>query len=141
MNVENSQFKVGSLDMLMSLNESSSKLDNTLDKTCKKFEKICFETGSNEIKYQDPMDESRIKDYKEYIQTFTWDSRKFNTKLPLVEICQGINKKMKDNEALIKTYVDEVNSIKNKLAGYSRKDTGNLQTRDFFDEIYTSEEL
>jgi hypothetical protein len=48
---------------------------------------------------------------------------------------------MKDNEALIKTYVDEVNSIKNKLAGYSRKDTGNLQTRDFFDEIYTSEEL
>lgn len=35
---------------------------------------------------------SIIEDYKEYIQTFTWDSRKFNTKLPLVEICQGINK-------------------------------------------------
>jgi recombinational DNA repair protein RecR len=33
---------------------------------------------------------------------------------------------MKDNEALIKTYVDEVQVIKNKLAGYVRKDQGNL---------------
>ena len=53
LNIDNSQFKVGSLDMLMALNESSAKLDANLDKTCKKFEKICFETGSTELRYKD----------------------------------------------------------------------------------------
>jgi len=48
---------------------------------------------------------------------------------------------MKDNEALIKTYFDEVNNIKSSLGAYARKDVGNYATRDFFDDIYTSETI
>lgn len=45
----------------MALNESSAKMDNLLDKTCKKFEKICFETGSAELKYVDDLDDTIIR--------------------------------------------------------------------------------
>jgi len=101
--------------MLMALNETSAKLDNTLDKICKKFEKICFDTGSTDLRYHDSMDDSRIMSYREYIEQFKWDFRKYNTKLSLGELCATIQKKMKDNEALIKNYTDEVNAIKTKL--------------------------
>jgi hypothetical protein len=42
----------------MSLNESSAKLDALLDKTSKKFEKICFETGSVELKFINEHDDT-----------------------------------------------------------------------------------
>lgn len=90
--VKMDSFKLGSLDQLMSLNESSAKLDQILDKTCKKFEKICFETGSAELKYIDAMDERRILSYREYIEQFEWDFRKYNVKMPLGDLCQTIAK-------------------------------------------------
>ncbi len=49
--------------------------------------------------------------------------------------------KTRDNEALIKTYTDDVNSIRGKLAATSRKETGNYTVRDFTDEIYTNDGL
>lgn len=61
LNVKQDSFKLGSLDQLMALNESSAKVDALLDKTCKKFEKICFETGSAELKYVDDMDDTKIR--------------------------------------------------------------------------------
>ena len=51
--MEKAQFKVGSLDQLMALNETSAKLDSQLDITCKKFEKVCFDNGANELHYTD----------------------------------------------------------------------------------------
>lgn len=59
--VKQDSFKLGSLDQLMALNESSAKMDLLLDKTCKKFEKICFETGSAELKYVDDLDDTVIR--------------------------------------------------------------------------------
>jgi hypothetical protein len=47
--VDKTQFKVGSLDQLMALNESAAKLDTQLDITCKKFEKVCFDNGATEL--------------------------------------------------------------------------------------------
>ena len=58
LSVEQDSFKLGSLDQLMSLNESSAKLDALLDKTSKKFEKICFETGSVELKFINEHDDT-----------------------------------------------------------------------------------
>ncbi len=52
---------MGSLDQLMALNESTAKMDNLIDKTCKKFEKICFETGSAELNFVNEMDETKIR--------------------------------------------------------------------------------
>lgn len=79
----------------MALNESSAKLDSTLDKTCKKFEKICFDTGTTDLRYRDGVDEEgKIMTYREYIENFKWDARKYNTKTSLKELCDTIAKKM-----------------------------------------------
>ena len=51
--IEKSQFKIGSLDQLIALNESAAKLDTTVDLDCKKLEKICFDTGSTTLEYHD----------------------------------------------------------------------------------------
>ena len=51
--MDKTQFKVGSLDQLMALNESAGKLDMQLDITCKKFEKVCFDNGAIELQYSD----------------------------------------------------------------------------------------
>lgn len=55
--VDKTQFKIGSLDQLMALNESSSKIDTALDAACKKFERVCFDTGSSTLVYKDEMDD------------------------------------------------------------------------------------
>ena len=57
--VDKTQFKIGSLDQLMTLNETSSKLDTQLDGACKKFERVCFDTGSSTLVYKDEMDDTK----------------------------------------------------------------------------------
>lgn len=42
----------------MSLNESAAKLDHTLDVACKKYEKICFDNGAQELMFKDDNDVS-----------------------------------------------------------------------------------
>lgn len=56
--VDKTQFKIGSLDQLMALNETSSKIDAMLDVACKKFERVCFDTGSSTLVYKDDRDDS-----------------------------------------------------------------------------------
>lgn len=42
-----SSFKVGSLDQLMGLAESSAKLDAQLDTICKKIERVAIDTAAD----------------------------------------------------------------------------------------------
>jgi len=37
----------------MALNDTTQKLDTQLDTACKKLEKICFDTGSTELVFND----------------------------------------------------------------------------------------
>ena len=63
MQVDKNQFKVGSLDQLMSMNEQASKMDQQLDLACKKYEKICFDNGAKQEQFQfkDDMTEKTSK--------------------------------------------------------------------------------
>jgi hypothetical protein len=47
--VDKSKFKIGTLDQLMELNEALVKVDQTLDSTCKKMEKIARETAASDL--------------------------------------------------------------------------------------------
>lgn len=77
--VDKSKFKIGTLDMLMELNETLVKVDMTLDATTKKMEKLAKEISSKEIfveisgkggKQQlHPMD---------YIKNFVWEQTKYH---------------------------------------------------------------
>ena len=52
--INKKDFKIGSLDQLMVLNETAMKLDNQLENVCKKIEKVAFETmqdQSQELQY------------------------------------------------------------------------------------------
>lgn len=42
--IDKHNFKIGSLDQLMALNETCMKLDGQLENVCKKVEKVAFET-------------------------------------------------------------------------------------------------
>ena len=44
LDIDKTNFKIGSLDQLMVLNETAMKLDNQLENVCKKIEKVAFET-------------------------------------------------------------------------------------------------
>lgn len=48
MQVDKSKFKIGTLDQLMELNETLVKVDQTLDATTKKLEKVARESSNNE---------------------------------------------------------------------------------------------
>jgi hypothetical protein len=43
--INKAQFKVGSLDQLMGLNETAAKLDVQLDQVCKKIERVALDSG------------------------------------------------------------------------------------------------
>jgi hypothetical protein len=47
---------------------------------------------------------------------------------------------MRDNELLIKTYMDDANKIRGQLLT-NKKEGGNYTARDFTDEVYNSESL
>jgi len=51
----------------MALNESSAKLDMQLDITCKKFEKVCFDSGATELQYTDEMSGNKSNSFMCFI--------------------------------------------------------------------------
>lgn len=50
-------------------------------------------------------------------------------------------KTLQTNDVYIKKFVDELNIKKGKLAALSKKEGGNLMTRDYVDDIYNSAQL
>lgn len=75
--------------------------------------------------------------YDEYIKCFEWNNNKYSYKRSLPELTGIITKKMKDHDELLKKHQEEQSTIKNQLAGYMKKEGGNLMVRDFTDDIYS----
>ena len=48
---------------------------------------------------------------------------------------------MRRSEEMLKKETEVHNQIKTKLSGYTKKEGGNLTTRDFTDDIYTNKAL
>ena len=65
---------------------------------------MCFDNGATELKYTDETSNKKCKfdktvkwlylkvDYKDYIKNFEWNARKYNQKLPLLELCGAFTK-------------------------------------------------
>ena len=69
--MDKQDFKIGSLDQLMTLNENAQKLDTSLENVCKKIEKVSFETmkePTNELQYI-PKDRSGPSNPSKYFAT------------------------------------------------------------------------
>jgi len=119
----------------MALNDTTQKLDTQLDTACKKLEKICFDTGSTELVFNDEAS-GKSMGYLEYIKTFAWNVRGFSTKRSLLELTGICQKKMKDTDEKMKNHLESHTNIKNKLSAFSKKEGGNLMVRDFTDDLY-----
>ena len=53
MQVDKTQFKIGSLDLLMQLNEHAARIDAQVEKAAIRFEKIAMDNGCNSLVYTD----------------------------------------------------------------------------------------
>jgi len=88
----------------MMLNETTQKIDTMLEIVCKKFEKVAFEHSpdpSAPMPFKVDPDRPPIS-YRDYIKTFSWMGAKYNQKRTLAEIIGAIQKKMKDNEEILR---------------------------------------
>ena len=137
----------------MQLNESAQKLDSQLDQVCRKLEKVAFDTApdanlteltyypnfnqrSNGSKWKLPALTWFLVTYKEYIKTFQWNTLKYSTKRSLMELTAVITKNMRQSDEQIKKNLEEQSSLKQKITSMTKKDQGNLQVRDYTDDIY-----
>ena len=82
--MDKSQFKVGSLNDLMELNELFAKFDTQLTNTCNKLEKTYYDM-SKELNQQPNMlveiqqarGAAKKVSIQDYLRDFTWDQIKF----------------------------------------------------------------
>ena len=74
--------------------------------------------------------------YKEYIKTFQWNTLKYSTKRSLMELTALITKNMRQSDEQIKKNLEEQSQLKQKIASMTKRDQGNLQVRDYTDDIY-----
>jgi len=132
-------FKVGTLDILMTLNEHCVKVDQALSTACNRTEKIAFDTGSQNLMYID--NEERESHYKDYITTFQWNNFKYSQGHSLKELIEIIQKTQKTNEDIIKHRQEDYKNIKDRLASYSKKEGGTYLTKDFTDDIYSRSDI
>lgn len=130
--MDKTQFKVSSLDQLMTLNETTAKLDSQLEVLTKKFEKVAMDTGTKQFFF----DEESSTSYLDYIKKFEWDVHRYSYKRSLLELVATIQKKMKTKDEMLKKQQEEYNNVRSKLASMSKKDGGNFLVRDFTDDIY-----
>lgn len=139
--MDKQDFKIGSLDQLMTLNENAQKLDTSLENVCKKIEKVSFETmkePTNELQYipKDRSGPSNPMSYRQYIMNFQWDHLKYSSKKSLNELTISVQKQMVRNDEQIRKNMEELNGYKNKISNLQKKETGNLNQRDFVDDVY-----
>ncbi len=119
----------------MELNESLVKVDQTLDSTTKKIEKLAKEMLARELKIEAF---SQSIDVADYIKNFKWDDNKYHRGRSLVEIAGLITERMKTIDSDIKKLQDEYTEARNNYNAIAKKDGSNFLTKDLSEVIYTA---
>jgi hypothetical protein len=123
----------------MQLNETTARIDGALDAVCKKIEKIEADTRgdqeSGNLTYR-PNYAGAGTPYAQYIRDFRWESLRYPTKRSLNELAITIQKQMHQKDEQIRKNMEEFTGIRQRIQAMTKKDTGNLQVRDFTDDIY-----
>jgi len=133
--VNKNQFKCGSLDELMSLNDLFQKFELTIDGSCKRIEKIAFDLY-NEV--QSRADEKAAKpefrlkisqqvpgklgadavmiEVDDYLKNFMWDTGHYAYDKTLSELGGLCLKAQKTSDDQVKAQMEKVNGLKQQLA-------------------------
>lgn len=119
----------------MELNESLVKVDQTLDSTTKKIEKLAKEMLARDLKIEAF---SQSIDVLDYIKNFKWDDNKYHRGRSLVEIAGLITERMKTIDSDIKKLQDEYTEARNNYNSVAKKEGTNFLTKDLNEVIYTA---
>lgn len=125
----------------MELNEALVKVDHTLENTVKKIEKIALEADLT--KQQKAFVEHQNKKITpfDYLKTFAWDQKKYNSSRTMVEIAGTISDQMKKIDSDLKKQQDEINELRNQHSALAKLDGNNFTTQDISKAIYTADNL
>ena len=139
----------------MELNETLVKVDQTLESTVKKMEKVVFEIETLyrnakennliiqpfvEIPVPGQSERQQVK-FDDYVKNFSWESMKYTQSRSLVELAGKISDKMKVTDNDIKKTQDELNETRTQLAAIQKKEGDNYATYDVSDRIYQAANL
>jgi len=132
--LDKSKFKIGTLDMLVKLNDALVKVDSHLESIIKKIQKQS-EDISKDLKLKIETSDATVE-IVDYLQSFQWDDTKYPRSRALVDIAQVISEKMNSIDTDMKKYIEEYTLLKNQLYQFKKKEDGNFLSRDLGDIIY-----
>ncbi|KAA6377409.1 MAG: V-type H+-transporting ATPase subunit C [Streblomastix strix] len=119
------QLKVGTLDNLLAVADTTEKSDLFIQQVCYRIEKQIYEFQKDE---QIPIVDG--KKPQDTILQFEWDSSKFNPKnMTLPAIADSITQEASRIDNQMKERAQEYNHTKTQLASMSRKSTGSINVR------------
>mmetsp|Transcript_7401 Transcript_7401/g.13799 ORF Transcript_7401/g.13799 Transcript_7401/m.13799 type:complete len:386 (-) Transcript_7401:1636-2793(-) len=125
-------FKIGSLDLLVSLADHMGKVDHHLESIIRKIERQHFEIDSETKLMIDSPNHgvSETITPESYLATFQWNTAKFPSNKSLSELIAQIQASMHQFDDEVKHKVTAYVDAKNALAAISKRETGNLFSKD-----------
>lgn len=136
------EFRVGTLDQLMTLSDDLTKVDNFVEGVVKKIAKQ-FKEMLEEKEKEAKDDRIFIingANIETYLRGFPWDEAKYSTKKTLRELVDIIAAKLSKLEEELKGHVSEYSSISQSLASTKRQEAGNLMVKNLA-EIVRAEHI
>eukprot|EP01097_Dermamoeba_algensis_P000301 TRINITY_DN1109_c0_g1_i1.p1 TRINITY_DN1109_c0_g1~~TRINITY_DN1109_c0_g1_i1.p1 ORF type:complete len:341 (-),score=67.82 TRINITY_DN1109_c0_g1_i1:302-1324(-) len=126
-NFNTPEFRVGTLDQLMTLSDELTKIDLFVETVVKKIGR----------QFRDVMEDKDTKDLfsingatiDNYLRNFPWDDAKYSAKKSLKELVDIIATKISKMDEDLKTLSSEYNQLNQSIAATKRQDAGNLMVR------------
>eukprot|EP01098_Paradermamoeba_levis_P008725 TRINITY_DN3604_c0_g1_i1.p1 TRINITY_DN3604_c0_g1~~TRINITY_DN3604_c0_g1_i1.p1 ORF type:complete len:374 (-),score=154.30 TRINITY_DN3604_c0_g1_i1:177-1298(-) len=122
-------FRVGTLDQLMTLSDDLTKVDNFVEAVVKKIAK----------QFKDMLDEKEAKDdrifiinganIETYLRNFPWDEAKYSTKKTLRELVDIIAAKISKLDEELKNHMTDYTILNQAIASSKRQESGNMTVR------------
>uniref|UniRef100_F6VHG3 V-type proton ATPase subunit C n=1 Tax=Ornithorhynchus anatinus TaxID=9258 RepID=F6VHG3_ORNAN len=128
-------FKVGTLDSLVSLSDELGKLDTFAESLIKKMAQCIVEVMEDaKGKVQENLLANGV-DLTTFVTRFEWDMAKYPAKQPLVAVVDTLAKQLAQIETDLKTRTAAYNTLKGNLENLEKKSMGNLFTRTLADIV------
>lgn len=121
--------RVGTLDALVALSDDLTKIDTFVENVTRKLVSYMSDLITVKSQLQEHLVLSDSRPVDKYLQSFEWDSARYNTKLSIRELADTISQQVSHVEAEMKGRVSLYQKVKGNLQAIERKTTGSLLIR------------
>lgn len=128
--------KVGTLDSLMEASDELAKLDPQVEGACFKLAGLLEEaTGNSRASITVHASAHQEVGCETYWKQFQWNNTHYNEKDSIKSLLERLGKETSDAEERVRSKLSEFTETRQKLAGASRRGTGNLALRPIGDDV------